>query len=96
MSIVSNEVNSAEIALLLNSKQTSPGNVLLYSFSYSAKGNELSLYPWSLAKLKKDQHIPYCLVVRIPGSHEIESPGGPGSIPGMGNIFCLSLASLFF
>ena len=24
--------------------------------------------------------IPYCLVVRIPGSH----PGGPGSIPGMG------------
>ncbi|KZS01806.1 Uncharacterized protein APZ42_001427 [Daphnia magna] len=27
--------------------------------------------------------IPYCLVVRIPGSH----PGGPGSIPGMGNYF---------
>ena len=24
--------------------------------------------------------FPYCLVVRIPGSH----PGGPGSIPGMG------------
>ena len=30
--------------------------------------------------------IPYCLVVRIPGSH----PGGPGSIPGMGNLFSLS------
>lgn len=26
--------------------------------------------------------VPYCLVVRIPGSH----PGGPGSIPGMGKI----------
>ncbi len=26
-------------------------------------------------------YIPYCLVVRIPGSH----PGGPGSIPGMGS-----------
>ena len=25
--------------------------------------------------------VPYCLVVRIPGSH----PGGPGSIPGMGS-----------
>ena len=31
-------------------------------------------------------HIPYCLVVRIPGSH----PGGPGSIPGMG-IFLIIL-----
>ena len=26
--------------------------------------------------------FPYCLVVRIPGSH----PGGPGSIPGMGKM----------
>ena len=29
------------------------------------------------------QQIRYGLVVRIPGSH----PGGPGSIPGNGNIF---------
>ena len=28
-------------------------------------------------------HIPFGLVVRIPGFH----PGGPGSIPGMGNFF---------
>lgn len=26
-------------------------------------------------------YVPYSLVVRIPGSH----PGGPGSIPGVGN-----------
>ena len=31
--------------------------------------------------------IRYGLVVRIPGSH----PGGPGSIPGNGNIFNLFL-----
>ena len=28
--------------------------------------------------------IPYGLVARISGSH----PGGPGSIPGMGKLFC--------
>ena len=33
--------------------------------------------------------IPFGLVVRIPGFH----PGGPGSIPGMGN-FCFLLLSL--
>ena len=36
-------------------------------------------------------HIPFGLVVRMPGSH----PGGPGSIPGMGSfkyvIFCMNL-----
>ena len=31
------------------------------------------------------QHVPHGLVARIPGSH----PGGPGSIPGVGNITLL-------
>ena len=35
--------------------------------------------------------FPYCLVVRIPGSH----PGGPGSIPGMGKMNVLRYASSF-
>ena len=38
-------------------------------------------YPTQYAP--RTQQIRYGLVVRIPGSH----PGGPGSIPGNGNIF---------
>ena len=34
---------------------------------------------YTMSLIQQDD-IPYCLVVRIPGSH----PGGPGSIPGMG------------
>ena len=33
--------------------------------------------------------VPYSLVVRIPGFH----PGGPGSIPGVGNVHFLSHAA---
>ena len=39
--------------------------------------------------------IPYCLVVRIPGSH----PGGPGSIRGVGsssNLKCILLLQTIF
>ena len=35
------------------------------------------------SKLQIEQQLRYGLVVRIPGSH----PGGPGSIPGNGNLF---------
>ena len=31
----------------------------------------------------REEAIRHCLVARIPGSH----PGGPGSIPGVGNPF---------
>ena len=35
------------------------------------------------------KHIPFGLVVRVPGFH----PGGPGSIPGMGRIFWCFMSS---
>ena len=38
---------------------------------------------WVGVKYKSQQTVRYGLVVRIPGSH----PGGPGSIPGNGNLF---------
>ena len=58
---------------------------------FTAEGSDvraLRIFPRLVTKrpdkiqITKDvrENIPYCLVVRIPGSH----PGGPGSIPGMG------------
>ena len=42
-------------------------------------------------KKEIDTHqIPIGLVVRIPGFH----PGGPGSIPGLGDFFLLTLSKL--
>ena len=43
-------------------------------------------------RISNHNQFPYCLVVRIPGSH----PGGPGSIPGMGISFTFAASSNVF
>ena len=56
-------------------------------------GWQVSIFDFVLNNFSKwwlGNTVPYCLVVRIPGSH----PGGPGSIPGMGIGSCASTGSI--